>query len=98
MKKADLVEALVDVVGKRSVAEQAVACVLSSVTDALKNGEAVTLVGFGTFKVAKREARNGRNPQTGKTIKIKAKNVPRFTAGKMLKEAVAGTKLKAKGK
>ena len=98
MKKADLVDALVDLVGKRSVAEQAVACVLSSVVDALKKGEAVTLVGFGTFKVAKREARTGRNPQTGTAIKIKAKNVPKFTAGKMLKEAVAGTKVKAKGK
>ena len=98
MKKADLVDALVDLVGKRSVAEQAVACVLSSVTDALKNGEAVTLVGFGTFKVAKREARNGRNPQTGKAIKIKAKKIPRFTAGKKLKDSVAGAVAKAKGK
>jgi DNA-binding protein HU-beta len=48
----------------------------------------VTLVGFGTFKVAKRSARNGRNPQTGKPIKIKAKKVPKFTAGKALKDSV----------
>jgi DNA-binding protein HU-beta len=55
---------------------------------ALKKGESVTLVGFGTFKVAERKARTGRNPQTGKEIKIKAKSVPKFVPGKALKEAV----------
>jgi len=98
LKKADLVDALVDVVGKKSVAEQAVACVLNSLTEALTRGEAVTLVGFGTFKVSKRAARTGRNPQTGKAIKIKAKKIPRFTAGKKLKDSVAGAVAKAKGK
>jgi len=74
------------------VAEAAVNCVLEAITGALKKGESVTLVGFGTFKVAKRAARTGRNPQTGKPLKIKAKKVPRFTAGKKLKDAVAATK------
>ena len=89
MNKGDLVEALVKVVGKKSLAEETVGCVLETITAALKKGESVTLVGFGTFKVAKRAARTGRNPQTGKPLKIKAKKVPKFTAGKKLKDAVA---------
>jgi nucleoid DNA-binding protein len=89
MNKGDLVNEVVKVVGKKKTAEEAVACVLASIAGALKKGESVTLVGFGTFKVAKKAARTGRNPQTGKPIKIKAKKVPKFTAGKKLKEAVA---------
>ena len=89
MNKGDLINAVVKVVGKKKIAGDAVNCVLDSITKALKKGEPVALVGFGTFKVAKRSARNGRNPQTGKPIKIKAKKVPKFTAGKKLKEAVA---------
>jgi DNA-binding protein HU-beta len=88
MNKGDLVEAVTKVVGKKKLAEEAIGCVLESITKALKKGESVTLVGFGTFKVIKRAARNGRNPQTGKAIKIKAKKVPKFTAGKNLKDAV----------
>ena len=88
MNKGDLINAVVKVVGKKKTAEDAVNCVLGSITAALKKGDAVTLVGFGTFKIAKRSARNGRNPQTGKPIKIKAKKVPKFTAGKLLKDAV----------
>ena len=88
MNKGDLINAVVKVVGKKKTAEDAVNCVLDSITKALKKGESVTLVGFGTFKVAKRSARNGRNPQTGKPIKIKAKKVPKFNAGKLLKDAV----------
>jgi DNA-binding protein HU-beta len=88
-KKGDLVGAVAEVVGKKKLAEEAIECVLESITKALKKGESVTLVGFGTFKVAKRAARTGRNPQTGKQIKIKAKKVPKFTAGKKLKDAVA---------
>jgi nucleoid DNA-binding protein len=61
---------------------------LAAVTKALKKGDDVTLVGFGTFKVAKRKARTGRNPQTGAEIKIKATKVPKFVPGKALKEAV----------
>jgi len=89
MNKADLVEALVTVVGKKSVAEDAINCALDAIAKALKKGEKVTLIGFGTFSVAKRAARTGRNPQTGKAIKIKAKKVPKFVAGKKLKETVA---------
>jgi DNA-binding protein HU-beta len=88
MNKGDLVEALVKVVGKKKLAEEAVKSVLDSITAALKKGDSVTLVGFGTFKVSKRAARTGRNPQTGKPLKIKAKKVPKFTAGKKLKDAV----------
>ena len=89
MNKGDLVEAVVKVVGSKKLAEETVVCILESISKALKKGESVTLVGFGTFKVAKRAARTGRNPQTGKPIKIKAKKVPKFTAGKKLKDAVA---------
>ncbi len=89
MNKEDLVNEAVKVVGKKKTAEDAVNCVLDSITKALKKGEKVTLVGFGTFSVAKRAARTGRNPQTGKEIKIKAKKVPKFVAGKKLKDAVA---------
>ena len=89
MNKGDLVEAVAKVVGKKKLAQETVACVLETMTEALKKGESVTLIGFGTFKVTKRAARTGRNPQTGKAIKIKAKKVPKFTAGKKLKDAVA---------
>ena len=61
---------------------------IDSITSALKKGQNVTLVGFGTFKISKRKARKGRNPRTGETITIKAAKVPRFTAGKGLKDAV----------
>jgi len=89
MNKADLVGALVKVVGKKAMAEDAINCILDEIAKALKKGEKVTLIGFGTFSVLKRAARTGRNPQTGKAIKIKAKKVPKFVAGKKLKEAVA---------
>ncbi len=89
MNKGDLVNETVKVVGKKKAAEDAVNCVLSSITKALKKGEKVTLIGFGTFSVVKRAARTGRNPQTGKEIKIKAKKVPKFVAGKKLKDTVA---------
>jgi DNA-binding protein HU-beta len=61
---------------------------VESIKKALKKGDTVSLVGFGTFKVGKRAARNGRNPRTGAVIKIKAAKVPKFTAGKGLKDAV----------
>jgi DNA-binding protein HU-beta len=89
MNKGDLVEAVTKVVGTKKLAEEAVVCVLETITKALKKGDVVTLIGFGTFKVATRAARTGRNPQTGKELKIKAKKVPKFTAGKKLKDAVA---------
>jgi nucleoid DNA-binding protein len=76
------------VVATKKAAADAVEAVLAGITKALKKKQAVTIVGFGTFKVSKRKARKGRNPQTGAEIKIKAKNVPKFVAGKELKEAV----------
>lgn len=88
MNKGDLVSEVVKVVSTKKEAQAAVDCVFSSITQALKKKGAVTLVGFGTFKVDKRKARIGRNPQTGEEIKIKAKNVPKFAAGKALKDAV----------
>ena len=88
MNKGDLVNDVVKVVSTKKEAQGAVDCVFASITQALKKKGAVTLVGFGTFKVDKRKARLGRNPQTGAEIKIKAKNVPKFVAGKALKDAV----------
>jgi nucleoid DNA-binding protein len=88
MNKGDLVNEVAKVVNTKKEAQEAVDCVFSTISKALKKKEAVTLVGFGTFKVDKRKARKGRNPQTGEEIKIKAKNVPKFVAGKALKDAV----------
>jgi len=89
MNKGDLVGEVVKIVEKKKVAEEVVNCVIDAIAGALKKGDKVTLIGFGTFSVAKRAARTGRNPQTGKAIKIKAKKVPKFVAGKKLKAAVA---------
>jgi len=88
MNKADLVNEVVKVVSNKTEAQAAVDCVLESISQALKKGDAVTLVGFGTFKVVKRKARTGRNPQTGAEIKISASNAPKFVPGKALKVAV----------
>jgi DNA-binding protein HU-beta len=88
MNKGDLVGQVAKVVGTKKGAQAAVDCVFASITKALKKKDSVTLVGFGTFKVDKRKARKGRNPQTGEEIKIKAKRVPKFVAGKALKDAI----------
>jgi DNA-binding protein HU-beta len=72
----------------KASAEKAINAFTNSVTKALKKGDKLTLTGFGTFSVAKRRARTGRNPQTGKEIKIPANKVAKFKAGKMLKSAV----------
>lgn len=88
MNKGDLVNEVAKVVSTKKEAQAAVDCVIDSITKALKKKGSVTLVGFGTFKVEKRKARKGRNPQTGEEIKIKAKKVPKFVPGKALKEAV----------
>jgi len=89
MNKGDLVKEMAKVVSTKKEAQAAVNCVLSTITEALKKKDTVTLIGFGTFKVAQRNARKGRNPQTGKEIFIKAKKVPRFVPGKALKDAVS---------
>ena len=88
MNKSDLISEVAKVVGTKKAAQDAVDCVVSSITKALKKGQDVSLAGFGTFKVVKRKARKGRNPNTGEEIKIKATKAPKFTAGKALKEAV----------
>ena len=88
MNKADLVNEVAKVVKTKKDAQAVVDVVLSSITEALGKGDAVSLVGFGTFKVADRKARKGRNPQTGQEIYIAASKVPKFVAGKALKDAV----------
>ena len=89
MNKTDLVAKIAaDNEISKAAAEGALNSVMNGVQEALKNGESVTLVGFGTFSVGKRAARTGRNPQTGKEIQIPAKNVVKFKAGKGLSEAV----------
>ena len=88
MNKGDLVNEVAKIVSTKKEAAAAVDCVFDSITKALKKRGEVTLVGFGSFKVSKRKARTGRNPKTGKAIKIKARNVPKFTASKALKDAV----------
>lgn len=88
MNKGDLINEVAKVVKTKKEAQAAVDCVLSTITDALKKQETVTLVGFGSFKVIKKEARTGRNPQTGEEIQIEARNVPKFVPGKSLKDAV----------
>lgn len=85
MNKAELVSKIADDAGlSKAQANSALDSFTDAVTKALKSGNKVTLVGFGTFTVSKRSARTGRNPQTGETIKIKAKKVARFKAGKEL--------------
>lgn len=89
MTKAELVDKIAkDACITKKAAETALASATSGIRDSLKKGKKVTLVGFGTFSVARRAARNGRNPQTGDVIKIKAAKTPRFRAGKALKDAV----------
>ncbi|HPC72970.1 MAG TPA: HU family DNA-binding protein [Syntrophales bacterium] len=88
MNKADLIDEVAKVVETKKAAAAAVDCMIEVITKTLKKKGKVTLVGFGTFSVSKRAARKGRNPRTGKEIKIPAKNVPKFTAGKELKAAV----------
>ncbi len=89
MTKAELIASI----GKeakisKASAEKALNAFTSSVTKALKKGDKLTLTGFGTFSVARRRARTGRNPQTGKEIKISARRVAKFKAGNLLKGAV----------
>ena len=88
MNKADLIDEVAKVLSSKKEAKEAVECVLSTITSTMKKQEAVTLVGFGTFKVDNRKARTGRNPRTGEPIEIKAKKVPKFVAGKSLKDAI----------
>jgi DNA-binding protein HU-beta len=89
VNKSELIDAIAasaDI--SKADAGRALDSTLEAITGALKKGDSVSLVGFGTFAVKRREARDGRNPQTGQTIKIAAANVPGFKAGKALKDAV----------
>ncbi|KLN45638.1 transcriptional regulator HU subunit alpha, partial [Providencia rettgeri] len=89
MNKSQLVDKIAaDANISKAAAGRALDAIIGSVTDSLKGGDDVALVGFGTFTVRERAARTGRNPQTGKEIKIAAAKVPAFRAGKGLKDAV----------
>ena len=89
MTKAELVENVAKEAGlTKAAADKAIAALTGAVVAALKKGDKVTLVGFGTFSVSQRAARTGKNPQTGAAIKIKASKSPKFKAGAGLKEAV----------
>ena len=89
MNKADMIEQIAQAAEvSKSAAERAVDALVGAVKASLKKGEMVTLVGFGTFYVGKRKARAGRNPRTGATLQIAATRVPKFRAGKALKDAI----------
>ncbi len=89
MTKAELVARMAKGSGMtKKTAEIALESTLKSIRDSLRRGQKVTLVGFGTFSVARRAARNGRDPQTGRPIRIPAARVPRFKAGKDLKDSL----------
>ena len=89
MNKTDLVAAVAEQADiSKKDAEKALKAFVDVVTEEMKKGEKVQLVGFGTFEVSERAAREGRNPQTGKTMKIEACKAPKFKAGKALKDAV----------
>lgn len=89
MNKKELVESIAGAADiSKAAAEKALNGTLAAIAETLKNGDKVTLVGFGTFSVSRRDARQGRNPQTGKAIQIPAKNVAKFKAGSKLSEAI----------
>ena len=89
MNKSELIEAIAAGAGLTKVdAGRAIDATIAEITKALKKDETVTLVGFGTFKVTHRAARNGRNPRTGAELKIAARKAPTFSAGKTLKDTV----------
>ena len=89
MTKADLVNSIAEKAGlSKADAEKALKAFTDAVTDALKAGEKISLVGFGTFSVGEHAARTGQNPQTGAKINIPAAKVPKFKAGKALKDSI----------
>jgi DNA-binding protein HU-beta len=91
MTKAEIIEKVADEAKiTKAAASKAFETIIGNITQAVKKGDKVTIVGFGTFSVSSRKARKGRNPRTGQEIKIAAKKVPRFTAGAALKAAVSG--------
>lgn len=89
MNKSELIDAIAASADlSKAAASKALDGFIAAVSDTLKKGDSVTLVGFGTFEVAERAARNGRNPKTGETIKIAAAKTPKFKPGKALKDAL----------
>jgi len=89
MTKAELIEKMAAATGcTKACASKALDGAIEAITKAVKKGDKVALVGFGTFSMSKRKARTGRNPQTGAAIKIPARKVPKFSAGKAFKDAV----------
>jgi DNA-binding protein HU-beta len=89
MNKSDLIEAVAEAADiSKAAAGRAVDAMTATIADALKGGETVSLIGFGTFAVKERAARTGRNPKTGETIAIGASKSPAFKAGKALKDAI----------
>ncbi len=89
MNKNELVASIAEKTGlKKTEAEKALKAFTDTVAEQLKKGDKIQLVGFGTFEVAERPAREGRNPRTGATMKIKASKAPKFKAGKALKDSV----------
>ncbi len=89
MNKAELIESIADSADlSKASAGRALDAAIEAITKALKKGDTITLVGFGTFSVRHRKARMGRNPRTGEEIQIKASNVPGFKPGKALKDAI----------
>ena len=95
MKKADFIKAVAKQAGtSQKEADAVLAATLATIRDALKKGDSVAFLKFGTFKISKRAARTGRNPQTGKAIQIPAAKLPVFKASAALKELVNGKKKK----
>jgi DNA-binding protein HU-beta len=91
MTKAEIVEKVAEEIKiSKKAAGQALALVTDSIAESIRKGQKVTFVGFGTFSVVQRKARKGRNPRTGKEIKIAAKKTPKFTAGATLRAAAEG--------
>jgi DNA-binding protein HU-beta len=89
VNKADMIEQIAQAAEvSKSAAERAVDALVSAIKTSLKKGDMVTLVGFGTFYVGKRKARAGRNPRTGEALSIAAAKIPKFRAGKALKDAI----------
>ena len=89
MNKSELSDAVADVANlSKADGARAVNAVIDSISSALRGGDSVSLVGFGTFSISRRKATTGRNPRTGETINIAASNVPKFKAGKALKDGV----------
>ncbi len=89
MNKSELIDEIASTAGiSKAAAARSLDATTAAITKALKKDDLVTLIGFGSFYVGKRAARNGRNPRTGATINIKAANSPKFRAGKALKDAV----------